>query len=263
MSKEDIVSLVNKLGAMGHLAIAQEFSQPFDEFFQSRFGRRFANSEANRGVLENAWAADGGNLTASHLETIASDPDVYPRLALDPTYEQAQRDQRLAKEQAEREAKDTISYRATIFGWCEELNRSLLQKKRIDNHQLNLALRVEQKRLEALDYAALYEEYTRRSSNRALAQQSRSEARVNAREMAKAQPIEDKPHQRMQYALQNQYEKIPMQHTTRGGLTVDMTRAGLIKVANTDAFAFRELVRRYGAESINEILAGRGNPAQE
>jgi hypothetical protein len=36
-----------------------------------------------------------------------------------------------------------------------------------------------------------------------------------------------------------------------------MNRKGLIEVANHDSFAFREIVRRFGADAVNDILAGR------
>ena len=62
---------------------------------------------------------------------------------------------------------------------------------------------------------------------------------------------------KMAQALANQYETLPAQYTTRGGLTITMNRKGLIEVANHDSFAFREIVRRFGADAVNDILAGR------
>jgi hypothetical protein len=49
-----------------------------------------------------------------------------------------------------------------------------------------------------------------------------------------------------------QYEAMPEVYKTRGGQEIVMTRKSLIEVANRDAFAFREIVRRFGADGGND-----------
>jgi hypothetical protein len=252
----DVAALVQQLGERGTLLVSAAWQKLFDGFFASEFGQRFGPTTANHWILEQAWMASGTMLTPPNLEMIANDPDVWSRLSVRPEVEAAEREQRRAAAQAERERIESEQIRAEMLAWLTDGTREA-QLKKVGAHSIVYQKEVhdEKNRLANMSHAELVAEVTRRREVRRIKnldpKDYRAEVTINraAGVLPTVQP-------KMQQAL-NQYEQLPAQHTTRSGLTVDMNRAGILKVANTDSFAFRELVRRFGADAINDILAGR------
>ena len=247
-------ALIEWLGGQGMLAVSADWSAPFEDFFLGS-GARFNYDTANLGILERAWAQSDSPLSVANLETIAFHPDVVAHLTVRPEVANAERSQRLGAERAERERVEAEQYRAEMYGWFEAAQQAMLAKRQIDNYQFQRVLKIERNRLDAMDYPALHADITRRREMRRIKGMSAADyrAEVTISRAAGQQPaIQPK----MQAAL-NQYETLPAQYTTRSGLTVEMNRAGILKVANSDSFSFRELVRRFGSEAINDVLAGR------
>lgn len=247
-------ALIEWLGGQGRLAVSADWSAPFEDFFRG-IGARFNYDTANLGVLERAWAQSDSPLTVANLETVAYSPDVVGQLSVKSEVANAERSRRIAAEREAREKVEAAQYREEMYGWCEAAQQAMLAKRQIDNYQFQRALKIERNRLDATDYAALHADITRRREMRRIKGMSAADyrAEVTISRAAGQQPaIQPK----MQAAL-NQYETLPAQYTTRSGLTVEMNRAGILKVANSDSFSFRELVRRFGSEAINDVLAGR------
>lgn len=234
------------------MAVAPWFSEPFDAFFASDFGRRFANNMGNREVLERAWIASGAMLTAADIETVAAHPDVVTRLVESQAYIAQQR----AAQQAERERIEAEQIRAEMLGWLTQGPREeQLKKAGAYPTIFPMEVKKERERLASMGHAALVEEVTRRREVRRVKNLSKEDYRAEVTidraggNLPVVQP-------RMQASL-SQYETIPAVYKTRHGLEVEMSRKGLIELANRDAFSFRECVRRFGADSINDILSGR------
>lgn len=257
MSGGDIAVLIDKMGEQGLLVVSRVWSQPFEEFYASDYGRRFFSGQANESVLVSALVAAGKGLKAADLELVASDPDVVSRLALRPEFEAAEREQRRRAAQADRERIEAEQIRAELLGFLTNGPREAMLKKAGAYPTIfPMEVKKERERLAAIGHAALVEEVTRRREVRRVKGLSKEDYRAEVT-ISRAAGEQPTMQPKMTQALSSQYETLPAQFTTRGGLTINMDRAGILKVANTDSFAFRELVRRFGSEAINDLLAGR------
>jgi hypothetical protein len=249
----DIAAMVEHLGAQGRLEVNPEWRQPFDEFFAR--SPRFVNSLANRGILEQAWAASGRMLTADDIELVAYNPDVVGQLAETHQYVDQQRSQQAAAARAERERIESEQIRAEMLGWLVDGPRKeMLDKSGAPRIVFQKEVRDETNRLTAMSHAELVAEVTRRREVRRIkglgAKEYRAEVAISR--AAGEQPVAQ---QKMAQAMQ-QHTPGPT-YTTRDGVTFALTRANLIAAANRNPALFREIVRVRGAEFVNDVLAGR------
>lgn len=248
-----IFPTIAKLEAQGRLVASSEFSQAFRDFHAEK--PQYA-IDGNESLLLDALAAENLPLDVDNLVYVSGQPAVAERLGVTTEYANQQREERYAEAQAERERVEAEAIRAEMLGWLTNGPREA-QLKQANAHYSVYAKEVknETARLASMSHTELVVEVNRRREVRRAKGLSAQEyrAEVAASRAAGQQPVIQP---KMQAAL-NHYETLPTQYTTRGGLTVDMDRAGILKVANSDSFAFRELVRRFGADSINDILAGR------
>jgi hypothetical protein len=255
MTAGSIAQVVEQMGERGTLAVSPTWQKPFDAFFEAN--PRFLNGPANQGILERAWQASGTMLTAPNIAMVAEAPEVWDNLAVKPEVEAAEREHRLAAELAQRKLEAAAEFRTAMYGWHEELQQNLFAKHRINTFERDRSLRDEKRRLDAMDYEALATEYTNRKEvRRARAMDAKDyRAEVAISRAASEQPVAQP---KMQQALASQYEHMPLEWTPRGSLTpITLDRKMLIHIANTDRELFRSLVRRFGADSVNDRLAGR------
>jgi hypothetical protein len=253
-SAGDYAAMAEKLAEQGTLAVNPAWSEPFEQFYAAY--PQYAGIYANEGILIQALLAEKATLNFDNLVYVAGIPEVAASLGVREEYARAAEAQKHADAKAERERVEAEAIRSEMLSWLTGGPREKqLQQAGAYPTIFPMEVKKETARLAALNHAQLVEEVTRRRDVRRIKNLSKEDyrAEVTISRAAGQQPVIQP---KMQQSL-NQYETLPAQYTTRSGLTVDMNRAGVLKVANTDSFAFRELVRRFGADSINDILAGR------
>lgn len=250
MTADDITVLAEKLGAEGRLAQNPEWSEPFAEFY-GEFPQY--NMLCNEQILIDALVAEGKPLDSDSLAYVAG--LVQPRLAVTAAYASQQREEVRAKAQAEREAAESTAIQEELLGYLTNGPREQ-QLKRANIHPSVYAgeVRKETARLASLSHTELVEEVTRRREVRRI--KGLDAKTFRAEQAAKhTQPTQEQQNTPSQSGYA-QFEKLPDVYKARSGQEISMTRKGLIELSNRDAFSFREVVRRFGADAVNQILAG-------
>ncbi len=253
LNKDEIRNIIRQLGAEGKLAQNPLWSGPFNEFYAVHPEYRI---DCNEGILVQALVREGKGLNFDDLMYIAGIPEVQSRLAVTA----AGQAQQQAAAQAAKEVKLAEEYRKEMLSWLTEGRREE-QLKKANTHYSVYAGEVKREtaRLAGMNYEQLAEEITRRREVRRLrgldAKAIRTELAAQHTQPTAPQPAPQP--QARENAAPNRYEKLPEVYRARSGQEIPMTRKGLIELSNRDAFSFREVVRRFGADAVNDILAGR------
>ena len=244
----DFPRIVAKLAAQGSLCQNPEWSGPFSEFYRAY--PEF-NVDCNEAILIDGLIHEGKALTFMNLVHVSSLDKWRERLAVTAAGAAQQR----AVAQREREEKLAEDYRKEMLDWFVNSGEDArLAKNGVPPSVWAQKVHQETQRIAGMDYAALTEEVTGRREVRRLRVLTGKEVRAEITASRQQPTTETAATPQPRYS---QYEKIPEVYKTRSGQEIVMTRKSLIEVANHDAFAFREIVRRFGPDAVNDILAGR------
>ena len=214
----------------------------YSEFPQFEF-------ESNEAILINALIAADLGLTADNLAYVAGMSDVRGRLAVAQWYVNQQREERAAEAQAAKDVTDKEEIAATLLQWYETSQAPLYANNK---YAWQDVLRRESQRLVSMSADELRTESAARNERRRIRGLSPKEYRAEV-SASRTQPVEEPTaSERPRYS---QYEQLPEVYTARSGREVPMTWLGLTSLSRRDPFDFREVVRRFGMEAVNAILA--------
>jgi hypothetical protein len=260
MDKVEIDDLIVRMVGIGMISPIQEWTNLFADVFREM---PHLDIEANKRILLDALTDENLPWTVESFTYVAGLPHVAPKLCVARWYADQQREQQHAKAQEERERAEAESIRAEMLAWLSEGPRQA-QLKKVGAHPIvfRSELKKEADRLAGLDHSQLVSEVTRRRELRRVKGLSSAEYRAENAigRAAGEQPI---PQAKMSQALYPQLEQVPEVWETRSGKIVQMTRAGIIKLANgpDGAHELRALCRRFGNAEIDRLLCGE--PAKE
>lgn len=251
MDKVAVANLINRLAETGQLAVSQEWSNLFDEFYSSEFGRRFVKSESTEGLLVRALLAAKLPLSVANLELVSSNPSVMATLPLTDAFTAQERAQQQAAAQKIKDEQDRATIIPTLLGWFESSQHALYKDNK---YAWDRILKQESNRLSAMSANDLRSEFATRTERRRIRGLAPEEyrAEVTISRAAGEQPV---PQAKMVQAMQQFTPGTT--YTTRDGVTFELTRKSLIECANRNPALFREVTRVKGASLINDILAGR------
>lgn len=253
MTAGDIAQLVHQMGEAGQLVVSPHYERLFLEFYAEKPQYHLA---CNEQILVDALISEGLGLNVENLAYVAGIPSVAERLAVTESYAAAQRAEQREVVRIERERIESEQIREELLGYLVNGPRkAMLEKAGAHPVVFQKEVRDETQKLANMNHAELVQLITERREKRRIKNLDPKEYRAEVA-ISRAAGQEPTLQPKMTQAL-NQYEEIPAIYKTRHGLEVEMTRKGLIELANRDSFSFRECVRRFGAESINDILSGR------
>jgi hypothetical protein len=234
---EEVRQAIQRMGSAGTLCISENWSEPFCRLYENS---GIANCEANEQTLVDALIREGRGLDYESLQFVASLDSVRPKLAMTAEYDAQQRAERAAEAQAEKDERDSIEMRATLLEWFETAKKPLYASNK---YAWQSVLKNETKRLTGMTADQLRAEFADRTEKRRIKQLDPKAYRA---EVAATR----------QQPTGYQFETLPDVYRARSGQEIPMTRKGLIELSNRDPFSFREVVRRFGADAVNQILAG-------